>query len=301
MKNIGFGILLTISLFLVSCNGNKKKKIDLNEAVKTKIVYPASNLNEDNYNPGENWTIDWSDEFKDSILSSDWSRQEYPQGNWNKEWQKYTASDENAYIDQGCLVIKAIHTSEVHDSLNYTSARLHTANHKVWKYGKIAARIQLPYGNGVWPAFWTLGANCDETGGDTPWPYCGEVDILETYGSKDDAVLECNIHYANENLTTQNKHGNMGSKSIKLDNGIFADAFHVFEIEWNEDRIVWKLDGKAYAQFGVSEDYLSEFHKEFYILLNLAIGGTPGQGMPDNSTVFPQYMYVDWVRVYKKV
>ena len=94
---------------------------------------------------------------------------------------------------------------------------------------------------------------------------------------------------------------NLFSKSIKLDNGIFADAFHVFEIEWNEDRIVWKLDGKAYAQFGVSEDYLSEFHKEFYILLNLAIGGTPGQGMPDSSTVFPQYMYVDWVRVYKKV
>ena len=81
MKNISFGILLTISLFLVSCHGNKEKKIDLNEAVKTKIVYPASNLKEDTYDPGVNWKIDWSDEFKDSILSSDWSRQEYPQGN----------------------------------------------------------------------------------------------------------------------------------------------------------------------------------------------------------------------------
>ncbi len=301
MKNLYLGIIVLISFCLFSCTGKTRKKTNTKNTQKTNIVYPAANLNSDTYKPRSDWKLEWSDEFKDSILSSDWTRQQYPQGNWNKEWQKYTASDKNAFIDNGCLVIKAIHTAQEHGEFNYTSARLHTANNITFKYDKIAARIQLPYGPGVWPAFCTLGANYDETGGDTPWPMCGEVDILETYGSKDDSNLECNIHFANDNLTSANKHDSMGSKSIKLETGIFAEAFHVFEIEWNKKNVIWKLDGITYAQFPITADYLIEFHKEFYILLNLAIGVRPEHGIPDNTSVFPQYMYVDWVRVYKKV
>ena len=289
-------MMIIMSTTLLSCT-SKEKKFNTNDSENTR--YPASNLKVDNYKPGAEWTLEWSDEFSDTVVSNDWTRQEYPDGNWNKEWQKYSASDENTYTDKGCLVIKAIHTSEVHDTFNYTSARIHTAKSHSCKYGKIAARIQLPYGNGTWPAFWMMGDNIDEVGGDTKWPFCGEIDIMEIYGSKNDSILESNIHFWNETLADTGKHDQMHAKSIKSEDGTFADAFHVFEIEWDSNMVIWKLDSEEYARFSITEDYLTEFHKEFYILLNLAIGGEHS-GLPDESTVFPQYMYVDWVRVYTK-
>ena len=147
----------------------------------------------------------------------------------------------------------------------------------------------------MWPAFWMLGANIDEAGGDTPWPKSGEIDILELYGAKDNGVVEANVHYAGKT----GAHASMGSVSYKLKEGKFADAFHVFELEWNADKIVWFVDGHQYASMSITADKLSEMHKEFYILLNIAVGGK-WAGRPDNSTTFPQHMYIDWVRVYKK-
>lgn len=276
-------MLFILSVGLFSCNEKESEK-------DTDAPQEAAS------NPDEEWKLVWSDEFKlDTIDSNNWNLQVVEAGHFNDEWQRYTNSSDNAYIENDCLVIKAIHESDKHGMDQYTSARLNTANKQAWKYGKIAARIKLPQGNGMWPAFWMLGANINENGGDTPWPQSGEIDILELYGSKDDGVVEGNIHFAD----ASNAHKMMGAVPFELKEGKFADDFHIFELEWDAKSIRWLVDGQQYASTPVTADELSEFHKEFFILLNVAVGGE-WAGRPDNTTTFPQYMYVDWVRVYQK-
>jgi beta-glucanase (GH16 family) len=280
--------LFFLVLTLFSCSESGKKNTDHPEDTNGS----EANVNE----TAVDWTLVWSDEFKESnIDTNNWNYQIVEAGKYNDEWQRYTNSSENAYIEDDCLVIKAIHESEEHGMDQYTSARLNTANKQTWKYGKIAARIKLPQGNGMWPAFWMLGANINENGGDTPWPQSGEIDILELYGSKDNAVVEGNLHYANQS----NKHTMTGAVAYELDEDIFADDFHVFELIWEEEKITWLVDGEAYTSAPITAEEMSEFHKEFFILLNVAVGGA-WAGRPDDSTTFPQYMYVDWVRVYQK-
>ncbi len=287
-KSLLIGLFLT--LVLSGCH--------LNEAANEgdAVRYPAANLQDDSYQPGASWNLVWADEFKGtSIDEAYWRFQVVKAGRFNQEWQRYTASGENAYIENDCLVIRANHESDNHGLDQYTSARLHTVPERAWKYGKIAARIQLPYGQGIWPAFWMLGANINENGGDTPWPQSGEIDILELYGTKSDSVVEANIHYAGKT----GSHASMGSVQFKLDEGKFADAFHVFELEWDSNRLQWSVDGKPYASTSIASEEFSEFHKKFFILLNIAVGGKAA-GRPDDTTVFPQFMYVDWVRIYQR-
>jgi len=286
-------IISIMSIALLSCM-DKRKKISIDD--QNKVMNSSSTQNEDTYQPGLDWKLAWADEFEnDTIDVNNWNFQVVEAGRFNDEWQRYTNSNDNAYIDNNCLVIKAVHESDIHGMDQYTSARLHTANKHAWKYGKIAARMKLPQGEGIWPAFWMLGANIDENGGDTPWPQSGEIDILELYGSKDDAVIEANAHYAD----ASGSHAMMGAADYKLEQGKFADAFHIFELEWDVNRIAWFVDGEQFASMPISTDKLSEFHKEFFILFNIAVGGSHA-GRPDNTTRFPQYMHVDWVRVYKK-
>ncbi|UAM98969.1 glycoside hydrolase family 16 protein [Polaribacter litorisediminis] len=284
-------IILSISsIILISC---KDKEVKNNTEPKKENILSKI---ETKYNPSDGWELTWSDEFDaEAINENNWTAQVLKAGHFNDEWQRYTSSNENAYIENNCLVIKAMHKSDVHGMDQYTSARMHTGNKQSFKYGKISARIKLPEGKGIWPAFWMLGANINEIGGDTPWPKSGEIDILELYGSKDDGMIEANIHFADSN----NKHAQMGAVPFKLKEGKFADNFHVFELEWDSEKMTWFVDGKQFASTSITADHLSEFHKEFYILLNLAVGGTYA-GRPDKTTKFPQYMFVDWVRVYKK-
>lgn len=281
-------IWATCFVFHLESQGQKISKPEKTNG----IVYPAKNS--DNYKAGSKWKLVWADEFDGNELNlKNWTRQILPKP-YNEEWQQYFDRKENSYIEDGYLVLKAIHTGKTHGKDQYTSARLHTNGKQSWKYGKIAARIQLPYGQGIWPAFWMLGTRIDETGGDIPWPKCGEIDILELYGSRDDGLVEANIHY------DDNGHKMMGAKSYKLKKGKFADQFHVFELEWNKDKMIWSVDGKAYCTKDITDKSLSELHKEFYIILNIAVGGKYA-GRPDKSTPFPSLMYVDWVRVYKSV
>ena len=140
-----------------------------------------------------------------------------------------------------------------------------------------------------------LGANIDEAGGDTPWPQSGEIDILELYGSRDDGVVEANIHYAGRSGT----HASMGSVPFALDEGRFADAFHVFELVWDADRISWFVDGVQFATTSIEGEEFMEFQQEFFILFNIAVGGKSA-GSPAENTLFPQLMYIDWVRVYQQ-
>ncbi|WP_411896135.1 family 16 glycosylhydrolase [Winogradskyella sp. A2] len=274
-------VILTISMSILSCRDNKSKE---NNQIRKQIE------------GNDPWNLVWSDEFNTETINLDnWNFQVLKAGQFNDEWQRYTNSSANAYIEDECLVIKAIHESDIHGMNQYSSARLHTANKQTWEYGKIEARIKLPKGKGIWPAFWMLGANIDENGGDTPWPQCGEIDILELYGTKDDSVIEANLHYADQS----DSHAMMGAVSYKLKEGIFADNFHVFGLEWDENKISWFVDGQEFASTSISDNERSEFHKEFFILLNLAVGGTYA-GRPDSSSPFPQYMFIDWLRVYQK-
>lgn len=270
-------ILITILLmsFIQSCKNKEKAKMN---------------------NARVSWELIWSDNFEGEQLdSTKWNRQVEKAGRFNEEWQRYTKSDRNAYLENNVLVIEAIHESQEHGLNQYTSARLNTAGKFDFKYGKVSARMKLPYGEGIWPAFWMLGSNIDENGGDTPWPFCGEIDIMELFGFKSDAVVEANIHFAN----AKGNHDQMGLKPYTLKSGIFADEFHVFDLIWNEQNVSWWVDGEQYAVFPIGEKHLSMFHKEFFLLLNIAVGGTFA-GRPDKTTEFPQKMYVDWVRVYQK-
>ena len=287
-----FVILFAILVSIYSCQKKEKLNVVNKKMEPTTISYDNTDKMKDTH-----WELKWADEFeKETIDPNNWTLQVVKAGRFNDEWQRYTNDDKNAYIENNCLVIRAIHESDKHGLDQYTSARLHTANKQSWKYGKIAARIKLPQGKGIWPAFWMLGTNINENGGDTPWPQCGEIDILELYGTKDDGLVESNVHYAD----SSGLHAMMGARSFELDKGKFADAFHVFELEWNEHQLVWFVDGKQFAEMDISSEELTELHKEFFILFNIAVGGTYA-GRPDDTTNFPQHMYVDWVRVYEKV
>ena len=245
--------------------------------------------------PSKNWKLVWSEEFDTPQLNPvNWNRQVESAGRFNQEWQRYTDDEKNAYIENGQLIIKAIHETDQHSSNQYTSARLNTAQKQTFRYGKIAARIKLPCGPGIWPAFWMLGANCDENGGDTPWPSCGEIDILELYGSNNDAIVEANIHYANQ----KHKHAMLTPPQYQLPYGTFADDFHLFEIIWNKNQIQWLVDGTPYASTSITHQERRAFHQEFYLLINIAVGGE-WAGQPDVNTTFPQTMTIDWIRVYQ--
>jgi len=296
MKKLLFasGTILCMILGIPSCTNSNNKKASTDSAEAEKALHEGGS---ETYDPGPGYTLAWADEFEGAGLDSmTWNRQVLRAGRFNEEWQRYTDSEKNATVEDGMLVIRAIHESDVHALDQYTSARLNTANKQSWQYGKIVARIRLPQGKGIWPAFWMLGANINENGGDTPWPHCGEIDILEMYGSVDDGVVKANIHYSDSTGT----YAKMGAVPFKLEEGKFADDFHIFELDWTADSIAWLVDGEQYISTAITDPGMEEFHAPHFILFNIAVGGQGWAGRPDESTVFPQKMFIDWVRVYQE-
>lgn len=238
----------------------------------------------------------WQDNFENSALdTTKWNRQVEPAGRFNKEWQRYTDSEKNSYIENKHLVIKAIHESDIYKENQFTSARLNTAGKFDFKYGKVVAKMKLPSGKAIWPAFWMLGSNIDENGGDTSWPTTGEIDILELWGSVDASLVEANVHYAD----AKGKHTQMGAKGYHLPKGSFSDSFHEFELEWTKEALIWRVDGNTYHTLDITDKKYYAFHKDFFLLLNIAVGGEFA-GYPDKTTPLPQEMVVDWIKVYQK-
>jgi beta-glucanase (GH16 family) len=234
-------------------------------------------------------TLAWSDEFDgETVDASNWAF-ETGSGGWgNNELQYYTNRPENAMIENGSLVITA--KEESLGGAKYTSARMVTRGKHSWKYGKIEARIKLPYGQGIWPAFWMLGTNFSSAG----WPKCGEIDIIEMVGggeNRDDTV-HGTAHW------DSNGHAEYGGSKALPDPSRFCDDYHKFGIKWNKKQIVWYLDDVQYMIIDITPAGLSEFRAPFFIIINLAVGGN-WPGAPDKTTVFPQKMYVDWIRVYQ--
>ena len=230
------------------------------------------------------WNLVWSDEFNYNGLpdTTIW-------GNdvgyiANNELQYYTKQRiENSRVTNGKLLI--IGRKESFNNANYTSARLVTDGKKSWTYGKVDARIKLPKGQGMWPAFWMLGQNINTVG----WPKCGEIDIMEHINNED--LLHGTLHWFNK------EHVSSGG-TTPCD----VTEFHNYSIEWDKEAVRWFLDGNKYWEVNIKDGINSteEFHKPHYIILNLAIGGDWPKN-PDASTAFPDTMYVDYVRVYQAV
>ncbi len=204
----------------------------------------------------------------------------------NNELEYYTDRATNIKVEGGLLKITA--NKESYMGSGYTSARINTKTKFEQKQGRFEARIKMPYGKGLWPAFWLLGANSNTVS----WPQCGEIDIMEFLGNKPTSIFG-----------TVHGPGYSGafaiSKNYTLNNDRFDTDFHIFGIEWGENYINFYVDNVLYNQItpkNVTGEWV--FNQPFYIILNLAVGGNY-PGSPNSETVFPQTMLVDYVRVYQ--
>jgi beta-glucanase (GH16 family) len=242
----------------------------------------------------------WSDEFNGAagaaVDGAKWGFDTGGGGWGNNELEYYTNSTANAATDgAGNLVITA-QTSTLrklrcwYGQCQYTSARLLTKGKFQQTYGRFEARIRVPYGQGLWPAFWMLGANISTVN----WPNCGEIDIMENIG-REPATVHGTIHGP----------GYSGANGIgapySLATGAFSDNYHVYAVEWDPNQIRWYVDGNLYqtrtpADLPAGTTWV--FDHPFFLIMNVAVGGY-WPGNPDATTVFPQRMYVDYVRVYQ--
>jgi beta-glucanase (GH16 family) len=242
-----------------------------------------------NYDP--TMQLVWFEEFNYTGPPdpSKWNIETGGFGGGNNELQYYSDSEDNLYVDNGVLTITA--REEQISGKEYTSARITTQNKYDFQYGKIEARIKLPYSQGMWPAFWMLGDNISTVG----WPSCGEIDIMEMVGGTGkDNTTHATLHWEHNG-----NHAQYG-ESYTLSSGILADDYHLFSVEWDSQNIRAFIDGTQYFVMEITGADLTEFHQNFFIILNLAVGGN-WPGSPDGTTVFPQTMEVDYVRVYQSV
>ncbi len=241
------------------------------------------------------WTLAWSDEFEGEGLPDaakwDYDTSRNQQGWYNNELQYYARErPENARVTGGRLVITALKEKPAnapdYGGQSYTSARMLTRGKAEWTYGFFEIRAKLPCGVGTWPAIWMLGKSGD-------WPLQGEIDIMEHVGKKKGEVLGT-VHTAafNHTLGTQR-----GATTMVPD---ACDAFHNYQLKWDEHQIAIGVDGKYYFQFVNPKDgdvRKWPFSAPQYLILNIAIGGDLGG--PVDDSIFPVRMEVDYVRVYR--
>lgn len=239
-----------------------------------------------------NWALAWTDEFDgSSIDSSKWVFELGGNGWGNNESEYYTDRPQNLTIENGALVIHAL--KESYGNRDYTSARIKTFGKFSQAYGRFEARIKIPYGPGIWPAFWMLGDDINTTG--VGWPKCGELDIMENIG-KEPTIVHGTAHGPGYSGA-----GGIGAPFSLPNNPRFADDFHVYAIEWESSAVRWYVDDTLYKTLTPQDLPTGTnwvFDHPFHILLNVAVGGG-WPGYPDATTVFPQTMQVDYVRVYK--
>jgi beta-glucanase (GH16 family) len=250
----------------------------------------------------KNYTLIWHDEFDGPNGSppdpKKWTH-DLGGGGWgNQELESYTNRAENARIENGNLVItarKEDYEGSDHIAREYTSARLKTQGLFSQAYGRFEARIRIPSGQGMWPAFWMLGDNISSVG----WPKCGEIDIMENVG-KEPGLVHGSVHGP---MTTGAATDLTSTVSLPTGKD-FASAFHVYAVEWEPDAVRFYVDETLYATYTASSVAATPstagswvFDHPFFLILNVAVGGS-WPGPPDATTSFPQTMLVDYVRVY---
>ncbi len=242
------------------------------------------------------WRLVWQDEFNgNAIDDTKWSHEVNADGGGNNELQYYTDRAENSYVENGSLVIQALSErfTGPGGTRDYTSARLRSLFKGDWLYGRFDVRAKLPIGRGLWPAVWMLPSDWQYGG----WAASGEIDIMELVGHEPSRVHGTIHHGASfpNNIST--------GDHFDLVLGTFNDDYHLFTLEWEETEMRWYVDGIHYLTINdwstTGADFPAPFDKRFHMLLNVAVGGN-WPGSPDASTVFPQTMEIDYVRVYEK-
>lgn len=257
-------VVICMAALLTSCkksSGNLSNYTPPTQTDTTKKVAPV-------------YQLVWSDEFDGTSVDATKWNFETGGGGWgNSEQEYYQAA--NATVSNGNLIITAKKESVGGEA--YTSARMTTQNNFSQTYGRIEARIKMPMGQGLWPAFWMLGNNI----GTVSWPQCGEIDIME--------------HINADNLIHGSLHWNGGNTSQQITST--PSDYHVYAAEWDKNQVRFYVDSTMYDAENISP--VQAFQLPFFILLNMAVGGNwPGQSV--DQTAIPAAMYVDYVRVYKQ-
>jgi beta-glucanase (GH16 family) len=259
---------------------------DVTVTVSGDLVIPTTGYETPTSYAGMN--LVWQDEFDGTSLNPAWTFETGTgQDGWgNNELQYYRS--ENTALTEGKLIITA--KKEAFQGSQYTSSRIVTAGKQEFLYGRVDIRAVLPKGQGIWPALWMLGANYQT---DT-WPRCGEIDIMEMVGGggKENTV-HGTVHWdANGNYASYTKH-------ITKASGTYSDEFHVYSLVWTPQAITWLVDDQQFNVIDTTPEALSEFQKKFFLIFNVAVGGR-WPGSPDGTTIFPQRMIVDYVRVFQQ-
>lgn len=257
---------------------------------------PFSNTGYDAPTSYAGYNLVWSDEFNSGALDATaWTNQNgdgcsLGMCGWgNNELEYYTDRSSNLFFQDGKLIIEA--RKEAFNTRNYTSSKLISSGKKKFKYGRVDIRAKLPIGKGIWPAFWMLPQD-NIYGG---WPTSGEIDIMEMVGH-DPARTHGTLHFGPGPGSTSI------NRNIALTGGTLNDQFHVYSIEWKQDQIVWSLDGTPFSTINktdIPSNMIWPFNEDFFFIINLAVGGN-WPGSPDANTYFPQWLIVDYIRVYQQ-
>ena len=307
--NSYFRFLSFLVLLLISCGGSKS---DVNDPTLSN----SGNYNNSTPNtPTQSYTFNnelvWSDEFDQNgpVSQDKWNVETIPPNNgswWNGELQFYTDKEDNIRVEEGLLKITAKYES--YEGKNYTSARINTQDKFEFTYGRVEMRAKLPNWEGMWPAFWLLGANIDEIG----WPNCGELDILE-HGdyvkdstSNDPGLISSAVHYGPQDYSRQttNVPGKIffdtGQERFIRSEKIIEKPFeeyHIYSMQWAPDKIQFFIDEEMHFEFPMQSQH-SPFDKPFFLLLNLAVGGHWTDGYVAPGFIEATYE-IDYVRVYQ--
>ena len=307
--NTYFQLISLLLLLLISCGGSTS---DVND---TTLSNSGNYNNTTPNNPTQSYTFNnelvWSDEFdQDGPVSQDkWNVETIPPNNgswWNGELQFYTDKEDNIRVEEGLLKITAKYES--YEGKNYTSARINTQDKFEFIYGRVEMRAKLPNWEGMWPAFWLLGANIDEIG----WPNCGELDILE-HGdyvkdstSNDPGLISSVVHYGPQDYSRQttNVPGKIffdtgQARFIRSEKIIEKpfEEYHTYSMQWSPDKIQFFIDEELHLEFPMQSQH-SPFDKPFFLLLNLAVGGHWTDGYVASGFTEATYK-IDYVRVYQ--
>ncbi|MEO6613275.1 MAG: family 16 glycosylhydrolase [Chitinophagaceae bacterium] len=283
-----FNVLLSGAVNGVIYKGTGKAVIENDDS---RVDFTTTGYDAPTSYPG--YALAWADEFNGTSLNlSDWSFENGDgcPGNcgWgNNELEYYTGRPDNLFFQDGKLIIEA--KKENYSGKSYTSSKILTRGKKIFKYARIDIRAKLPKGKGIWPAFWLLPQS-NIFGG---WPRSGEIDLMEMIGNEPNKSYGT-LHFGPGPGSTQ-----LG-RNYTLPSGIFNDEFHVFSLVWKQNQLQWLIDGTLYstytnADFGANN---YPFNEDFFLIFNMAVGGN-WPGNPDATSYYPQWLIVDYVRVYQ--
>jgi beta-glucanase (GH16 family) len=279
--------------FSVRAYGASGRYVKVTTEVTIAVEEEAIPLSRGYYSATEyaGFNLVWQDEFNGfSLNTNDWG---YDIGNgqwgWGNNELEYYRTD-NAWVSDSVLTIEA--RNDGYGGFDYTSAKIKTAGKKSFQYGRIDIRALLPAGKGIWPAIWMLGDNFNSVG----WPDCGEIDIMEMIGGNGgESTIYGTLHweYNGENASAG------GSKTLSSGVYNYNEAYHVFSILWNENFIKFYVDDQQFHVIDITAGDMTEFHQPHWFILNVAVGGN-WPGSPDATTIFPQQMKVDYIRVFQE-